>query len=64
MKPCKKEDQVPRSLGEKWSEQGHEVVLEMVRWKILAERPSLLCLTCGERVWATAGFKNPCAGES
>ena len=63
VKRCKYEDGVPRSLGERWQSQGHEVVLEMTKWKILAERPGLLCVLCEMRVWATAGFKRPCEGD-
>ena len=29
IKPCKRGEQIPRSLGERWMDQGHEVVLEM-----------------------------------
>ena len=63
-KECRHSDRHARSLGERWHWQGHEILLEMTRWKILAERPSMVCNICKKRVWGTAGFRDPCPGEA
>ena len=63
VKPCAKENMEPRALGEVWRELGHEVVLDMTRWKLTAQRPKMKCTRCKQEVWATAWWRHECQGE-
>ena len=62
MKECLCADHVPRSLGEVWVHNGHEVQLSMARWKTLAQRPRVKCLICQNEAWATKGLVGVCGG--
>ena len=50
----------PRSLAEELEQGAHMVVLDMARWKNIAQRHSKRCAKCGEQVWATSGFAHTC----
>ena len=63
VKRCQNQDAEPRMLGETWAYRGHEVTLEMSRWKITALRPRLTCSVCHASTWATSGFREECPGE-
>ena len=39
MKQCLREDREPRSLGETWEENGHELSLHIARWEVTTQRP-------------------------
>ena len=64
LKPCGREDNEHRSVGEEWDFMGHQVLLSLERWKISAMRPSLACKRCGQKVWATRGFREECPGDA
>ena len=57
---CRAREGQPRTLGETWEWEGHDVTLTMARWRVMAERPAMTRAKCHLQVWATAGFKEPC----
>ena len=63
VKPCAKDGAEARALGEIWHELGHEVILEMARWKLTAQRPRMRCTRCMQEVWATKGWSQECLGS-
>ena len=62
-KQCERVGERDCALGESWTHQGHEAVLEMDIWKNTAQRPRWVCRKCGLRWWATAPCKQPCQGS-
>ena len=60
VKDCKFVDRELRTIGESWEWNGHSITLKMARWKIMSERPAMVCARCGLQVWATAGYREHC----
>ena len=63
-KPCAHADRDPLPEGGEIVQNGHACVLRMERWKTSSQRPRLVCTRCGQRVWATMGFKKSCRAQT
>ena len=60
LKTCDHEQRGTIPEGGTVMKMGHACTLILQTWKVSAKRPQLLCNVCGQKAWATSGFRRPC----
>ena len=61
-RPCLHSMRDPTVEGQTVEDHGHICTMQMATWKLSSQRPQLRCTECGQRAWATSGFRKFCRG--